>query len=340
MSERRVTIYDIAQRSGRSAATVSRVLSGSGDAVSEQTRLEVVAAAQELGYRPNRIASNLRRKRTKVIGVVVSDISNLHFAQMVRAVEDAAYRRGYRVVLCNTDESPRKQHDYLEVLEGERVVGVILVPSDPGSADVGRLVDQGVAVIAFDRPVTDARVPAIVIDNEGAGARAAEHLLARGHRDLGIVGAFELTTGAERRAGFERAVLAAGGRAHAELGGTTIEQGADAARRLLAGHPEITAVVAASNMMTAGVLQALQASGRRAPDDIALVGFDEAFWSELVGVTTMAQPIREMAASAVEHLLFNAGDGEAGHPPERVVFDFSLVVRQSCGGQFTTKEET
>ncbi|MEW6637580.1 MAG: LacI family DNA-binding transcriptional regulator, partial [Actinomycetota bacterium] len=147
---------DVADRAGVSPATVSRVLNGAAT-VRPEYRERVLAAIEELGYRPNRLASNLRRRKAETIGVVVSDIENPHFTQMVRAVEDAAYRRGYRVLLCNTDEEPEKQRSYLEVLADERVLGVILSPSDPRGAEISRLLDLGIPVVTFDRTVEDPR---------------------------------------------------------------------------------------------------------------------------------------------------------------------------------------
>lgn len=122
------TIKEVAVRAGVSTATVSRALSGRSS-VSPELQHRILAAVNELDYRPNRIASNLRRRTTETVGIVVSDIENPHYTQAVRAVEDAAYQRGYRVLLCNTDETPEKQQSYLEVLAAERVVGVILAPS-------------------------------------------------------------------------------------------------------------------------------------------------------------------------------------------------------------------
>ncbi len=122
-------INDVAQRAGVSPATVSRVLNNNLS-VTQAKREKVQAVIDELGYRPNRVASNLRRQQAQMIGVVISDIENPHFTAVVRAVEDAAYRQGYRVLLCNTDEQPEKQRSYLGVLTAERVAGAIISPTE------------------------------------------------------------------------------------------------------------------------------------------------------------------------------------------------------------------
>src|ERR1700722_14709031 len=133
---RPVRMSDVARHASVSQATVSRVLNGD-DTVGLVYRRRVLRSVEELGYRPNRLAQSLRRQRTAAIGVVVSDIENPHFSEMVRAVEDQAYRRGHRVLVCNTDESPAKQTSYLDELMDERVVGVIIAPSDPNGAEIG-----------------------------------------------------------------------------------------------------------------------------------------------------------------------------------------------------------
>src|SRR3954467_5258673 len=143
---------DVARLAAVSPATVSRVLNGD-PTVGATYRRRVTRAVEELNYRPNRLARNLRIQRTTTIGVVVSDIENPHFTQMVRAVEDAAFRRGYRVLLCNTDENPEKQKAYLQVLAAERVLGVLISPSDPAGEEISELIELGIPVIAFDRSV-------------------------------------------------------------------------------------------------------------------------------------------------------------------------------------------
>ena len=180
------TIKTVAEQAGVSPATVSRVLSGAGH-VRPEYRERVLRTVADLDYRPNRLASNLRRRTTETLGVVVSDIENPHFTQMVRAVEDAAYGRGFRVLLCNTDETAEKQRAYLGVLAAERVVGVILAPSDPAGEEIGRLIDLGIPVVAFDRMVDDPRADAVIVDNAEGARRATEHLIRAGHERIGFV---------------------------------------------------------------------------------------------------------------------------------------------------------
>src|SRR5215208_5180100 len=299
-------IKDVAERAGVSPATVSRVLNGA-TSVRAEYRERVLRVIEELGYRPNRLASNLRRQKAEMIGVVVSDIENPHFTQMVRAVEDAAFRRGYRVLLCNTDENPEKQKAYLQVLAAERVLGVLISPSDPAGEEIPELIELGIPVIACDRSVDDPRADAVIVDNAAGTRLATEFLIRAGHERIGFVsGLDDIETSVERQLGYERAMREAGIEPRSASGGYRIADGRTATEEL-------------------------RAHRIRVPEEMALVAVDDPFWAELVEppLTTLAQPVREMADCAVELLLQRIG-GERERPG-RMVFDFELRVRGSRG---------
>ena len=296
----------------------------------------MLAAIDEMGYRPNRLARNLRRQKAEMIGVVVADIENPHFTEMVRVVEDAAYRQGYRVLLCNTDENEDKQRAYLEVLAAERVMGVILSPTNPSGREIGHLLDLGIPVVAFDRPVTDSRADSVVTDNVSAGRMATEHLLGAGHTRIGCISCPEVETGIGRLKGYEAAMRAAGLATYALSGHSRIEGGVDAAAQLLRENSDLTALVVSNNLMTIGALKTLRAYGLRVPHEVAIVSIDDPFWSEIAEppLTTLAQPIRRMAESVFTLLVerHNSHIDQARH----LVFDFELCVRASSGTARTT----
>jgi DNA-binding LacI/PurR family transcriptional regulator len=324
---------DVADRAGVSPATVSRVLNGSTTVQADYVD-RVTAAIAELGYRPNRLARNLRRQTAEMIGMVVSDIENPHFTEMVRAVEDAAYRRGYRLLLCNTDEEAAKQRAYLEMLADERALGVILVPSDPGGDEIGWLLDLNIPVVAFDRSVEDPRADSVVSDGEGAARTATEHLLAAGHRHIALLGGGRgVETADRRRAGYEAAMSAAGLAPRETDGGFRIEGGREATEELLRRDGDVTALVVANNLMAIGALKALARLGLSVPGDVALVALDDPFWAELVRppLTTLGQPVRRMADAAMR-LLLERIDGRAG-AARHEIFQFELRERGSATGE-------
>ena len=321
-------IKDVAARAGVSPATVSRVLNGTAT-VGEAKRALVTEAIEELGYRPNRLASNFRRLKSEMIGVVVSDIENPHFTQMVRAVEDAAHARGYRVLLCNTDEDPGKQHEYLAVLAQERVAGVIISPTAGRGLGVAGLLDHGISVVAFDRVVRDKRADAVVAANAAGAHTAAAHLIGSGRRRVGFVGGpAGVQTAEERLAGYEQAIAEAGLKSLTADGHFRTEGGREATHGRL--EQGATAILVANNLMAIGALQAIKERGLSIPGDVGIVSIDDPPWAQLTDppLTTLAQPVREMAQAAVELLFERLAGGRTNR--RRRVFDLQLVHRGSC----------
>jgi LacI family transcriptional regulator len=322
------SIRDVAQRADVSPATVSRVLTGSA-IVRPETRARVLNAIADLGYRPNQVARNLRRQKAEMIGLVIADVENPFFTEMVRAIEDAAYSLGYRVLLCNTDENVEKQRSYLGVMAAERVLGVILAPSDPDAEEIGELLDLGIPLVAFDRAAGDARADSVTADNVEAGRVATRHLLEAGHERIALISSPEVVTGVERLAGYEEVMRLAGLRPRSVSGFSRIEGGMAATEELLADADPPTALVAGNGLMGMGMLKALRARGLAIPQQLALVMFDDPFWSEITDppVTALAQPVRQMAECVIELLVDRLNMGR--EEPRHVVFDFELRVRAS-----------
>jgi len=324
-----VQIKDVARRAEVSSATVSRVLN-SDHGVSDSRRTRVEAAIRELGYRPNRVARSLRRQYTDTIGVVVSDIENPHFTQAVRVIEDAAFGQGYRVLLCNTDETPAKQSSYLEMLAAERVLGVVLAPADPNDPTITHLLDQGIPIVAFDREAADPRADAVTADNLTAGRRATEHLLELGHTSIGFVaGRPDIQTGIDRLRGYELAMDQRGLAVRSVTGMFRMQEAQMATIQLLEDHPDLTSVVVGNNLMTVGALHALKIAGKKVPTDVSLVQIDDPFWAELVepSLTSLAQPVRLMAQNAVDLLMQRIARERT--VSRHVVFQFELRERRS-----------
>ncbi len=325
------TIKQVAERANVSPATVSRVLNHDRR-VSVVNRDRVLEAVAELDYRPNGIARNLRRQKTDTIGVVVSDIENPHFTRAVRAIEDAAYKQGFRVILCNTDETPEKQRAYLEVLAAEQVVGIILAPADPGDPTISALIDTGLPIVAFDRIVDDQRADAVYADNVNAASLATDHLYTSGRRHIGaIAGRMEIQTGAERLLGYQNVMKRHDLPTAIGYGDFRLDSAQGATRQLLLDHSNLDGLVVANNLMAIGALNALRDAGKRVPEDIAVVAIDDPPWAGLVGpsLTTLGQPIAQMARSAFDLLVDRITKQRT--QSRHVIFNFELIVRESCG---------
>lgn len=323
-----VRIRDVARRAGVSPATVSRVLTGSA-VVKPDARARVLQAIGDLGYRPNQVARNLRRQRADMIGLVIADVENPFFTEMVRTIEDAGYHLGYRVVLCNTDENVDKQRAYLGVMAAERVLGVILAPSDPDAGEIGELLDLGIPLVAFDRATGDARADSVTTDNLGAGRLATTHLLEAGHERIALVSSPEVVTGARRLAGYEETMRLVGFPPRSAPGFSRIEGGMAATQELLDADDPPTALIAGNGLMAMGAMKALRVRGLAVPRDIALVTIDDPIWAEFVDppVTALAQPVRLMAEAVIDLLVDRLHNGRV--EPRHLVFEFELRVRAS-----------
>ena len=328
-----VSIRAVAQRAHVSPATVSRVLNGSVS-VKAASRQRVLEAVAQMQYRPNRLARNLRRQQVDMIGVVVSDIANPHFSEAVRVVEDEAFKAGYRVLLCNTDETADKQEAYLEMMAAERVLAAIVSPADAQATGVDALLSLGIPVVAFDRMIEDERADAVVGGNVEGLRRATEHLIWLGHERIAFLGGrTDVETGAERLEGYVLAMRAAGFVPFALDGRFSTEGAEQAVADLLTHAQRPTALVVANNLMTLGALRALRRAGIRIPSEIALVGVDDPPWAELVDppLTTVAQPVRLMARTAMQLVLERLESRRV--EARRVVLPLELRVRRSCGAR-------
>ena len=329
-----VTIKDVARESGVNVSTVSRALNGEYG-VHVETREMVAAVAQRLGYRPNRVARGLVTGRSHTLALVASDIRNHFFAEVARGAEDAAYRAGYDLILCNSDLDPEKQMRYVQSLLEKRVDGILMNSVAVLSRrQQEQLAGTGVPIVLLNRAAPRAAFSTFHADNEGGGALAAEFLLKLGHRRIAhLTGPRHHGNMTDRVKGFTRALAAAQKPVDPIVlyGKNNLSGGYDLAHQLLERYPEVTAIFASSDIMAFGVIRALLEAGRRIPQDVSVIGFDDV---ELAGIvhpplTTIFQPKYELGVAAVECLLRQSAHKDRPSP-ERRVFDVRLVERQSC----------
>lgn len=329
------SMRQVADQCGVSIATVSRALAGSGR-VSEDVARRIQQAVQELGYRPNRVARNLRSNQSTTIGLVVADIQNSFFAGIGRAVEDAALEHGYAVFLCNTDENPEKEELYLWHLADENVAGIIYAPTNKAlkSLNSGKPTELTMPVVVVDRAVVRDDTDLVQIDNHAAARELAEHLIGHGRRRIaGLFGA-KSSTGTERRRGFLTALERHGIPSDDSLQRLLPpfeDEGYRAAQELLRRPDPPDAIFVSNGQLAVGAYRALIESGLRCPDEVAFACFDEAAWTSLVtpSVTLIAQPTRDIGKAAVELLLGRIA--EPHRPVRQLVLGHELRLRRSCG---------
>ena len=317
-----VTIIDVAREAGVSPATVSRALNGAK--VDPELAERARAAAERLGYRANAMARNLRRRKTDVIALVISDVANPFFTAIARGVEDVAQRAGYSVLLCNADENPGKEARYLDVAIAEQVAGIVLSPH-AATTSVERVLAAGVPLVVVDRPL-DVPVDSVLV-RSAPGARAAtEHLLAQGWRHTACIpGPPDAATALDRLAGYRAAV---GGDGVHAFAGFDIDGGAAAAAAVL-DTGGVDALLVGNAQMTLGVLAEIERRGLVVGRDLGLVTFDDAPWARFIdpAITVVSQPASEIGERAAELLLRRVyGDTS---PVEAVEYGTRLVVRAS-----------
>jgi LacI family transcriptional regulator len=330
----RPTIREVAREAGVSIATVSHALSGKRP-VSGATRKRIRSAARKLGYRPNQLAASMITGRTQTLGVLVPDIANPFFSGLVHAAEAAAAARGYTVVFSTAELEPALEARAVEVLHDKRVDALLyLGGTDRENKALRALARAGTPVVALDEalPTIPRTASLVTVDNEEGGRLAAHHLLELGHTELAAVtGPSGLPTSRARLKGLADG---AGERKphrrrirYAEA--YTIEGGRAAAHDLLEREPEITALFCANDLMALGALEAARGLGRRVPEDLSILGFDDIFVSALVSppLTTIRQPLARLGKEAAE-LAIDLIDGNVTGP-ERRVLPIELVVRES-----------
>jgi LacI family transcriptional regulator len=325
-------IADVAAAADVSAATVSRVLNGSG-IVSPERAERVVRAAAELGYQPFGPARALRQQRTRVWAVIIADIENPFFTAMVRGIEDVAREHGHQIVLCNTDEDLNKEKEYIGVAIAERMAGVVIAVASTRTSRLDALVERGTPVVAVDRiPSGPSRnIDSVVVDNRLGAALATNHLLSVGARRIAcITGPTRISTATERLAGYREALTKAKrpfDNALVRRANFRQDGGYEATLELCAGRKRPDALFVANNLMTLGALHALAEIGLRVPDDVALVGFDDAPWTTLTmpPLTVVAQPTYQIGTEAGRLLATASDDSGERH----VVLPPTLLVRAS-----------
>jgi LacI family fructose operon transcriptional repressor len=327
------SVKKVAEEAGVSTATVSRVLSDKPH-VRPELRQRVLAAMQNLGYRPNLVARSLRVQKSSIIGLIVSDIRNPFFTYVSRAVEDVAHAQGMSTFLCNSDENPDKEILYLEQMRGEIVAGIIFSPTRQIADTFSELVVADQPMVVIDRRVNNADVDSVMIDNVESAYRLAEHLIMHGYRRIAALFGIASTTGRERRKGFVQAL-----RDHAiepdpklvSFINAREEDGYQATLKLLALPDRPEAIFTSNGLLATGTFRALRESGLAIPDEIAFATFDDTPWAGLVEppVTVMQQPTYEIGKTAAELLLERIQD--PSRPTRQVVLQSTLVIRRSCG---------
>lgn len=335
-SSKLTTIKDVAQAAGVSIATVSRVLNKQAG-VSKELSEQVQVAVEQLNYQLNGIAKALKSSQSRSIGLIIPDIENPFFPALVRGVEDAAQKQGYAVILCNTDGKPEEEDRYLKFLLSKQVDGILFVGNLKFEQNKSWLSALPVPLLLLDRRIEHAPFSTVMVDNELGASMAVDHLIKQGRQRIAIIGGKPGSpTSMERINGAMKSLKAHGYSSEEQLlltGYFTFEGGYEATENLITSGQFFDAIFAANDLMAIGIIECLGKYGRRVPDDVAVVGFDDirmAAWYK-PSLTTVKQPVYDMGQVAVrlmvEHITGAITD--CNHK----ILKPELIVRQSSGGK-------
>ena len=341
------TIADVAKFAGVSRSTVSNALNGRHQRLSAATSARVQEAFRSLGFVPDEVARQLRRGHAKTIGLLVPSVANPFWGEFVRAIEEAARPLDHSVLAASTDRDPGRERSYTDAMYRQGIRALIFGSSPVSISHLSALVKRNLHILVFDRRFRsgDLDVVDCVSVNNGLGGRlATEALVDLGHSRIGFLsGPIKTASRRDRFAGYKRALRAAGiefdpatvwaGSGKSAFGDPEApELGRVGARALLTNGSGITAIVAVNDMYAIGAYAGIRSVGLAVPNDVSVIGFDDIALTTLVDppLSTIRQPVWEMAQAAVERLVACLAD-DAGDEPLRAEFAPELVMRQSTG---------
>lgn len=330
-----VTIKDIAKKANVSITTVSRVLNNKAEGIGEATRKRVLEIIDELDYRPNTIARSMVTKQTNTIGLIIPDIRNPFFPELVRGVEDVANQSKYSLFLCNTDGSMEKEAEALKLMREKNVDGIVFTYSYAAMDQLFEELAQKyrIPVVLLDRGLEDETFSGVYTDNQKAGYIATKHLIELSHVRIGcITGPGYIQNSRDRLKGYKRALEEYQISIDERLiksGEYKMEGGYQAAKALLE-ESDVTAIFALNDLMAFGVYQAAAELGIHIPNDLSVVGFDNLKYNQLLTpkLTTIDQSVYQMGKEAAQMLLSQIKErGEV--EPRNIYLDPKLIVRES-----------
>ncbi len=329
------SIKDVAVFAGTSIATVSRILNDTGYPVSQALRARVENAIQTLGYRPNRMAQNLRSKQAMSIGLIIRDIGDSYFGAIAQGATEEASRRGLMPLVCSSKRNPKLELDYLHLLAQHQVAGIVLAGAsweDEGfrarmAQSLELLSAQGIRVVSCAPQVV--AMPCALVDNKAMGAGACRILSEKGHKEFGVLAgeATNLST-MLRVTGFAEEAKAEGASCTQVEGDFSWEHGHAATREILERHPSVTALFAATDILAVGALRCLEEMGRKVPGDISVLGVGDVTVAQYTrpALSTFSIPFHDLGAAGVR-LIFDPATTQ----DTIVNLPYSYVSRESVG---------
>ncbi len=331
------TIKTIAETTGLSLTTVSRVLNGVAKKyrISEKTAEKVLLEAGRLGYIPNQAARNLRLKKSFAIGLVIPNLANPFFANIVSVINQVLHTRGYSVILTDCNEDEALEVEAVNALSARNMDGMIVIPSGKGKHHLAALRKRGIPIVFIDRYFDDIEIPYVATNHYEGALKITEYLLKNGHRKIACLqGANHVLPNVKRVQGYLDAVTAIGLQPF-HIGGSsfTFESGYMETKLLMQKHDRPTAILALSDTILLGCLKALSEDGIRVPEDISVATFDNSIYLDFLScpISSVTQPVFDVASLAIKLLLdkVEAVNVSKKDECEKILISPSIIHRAS-----------
>lgn len=324
------TIYDVAKAAGVSIATVSKVVNQTGN-ISVKTRERVLHIMKELQYQPSVVASALTGKKTSTFGLLISDLANPFFAEVARNLEDQAQAAGYSIVMCSTDNKDDKGLNYISLLQRKQIDGLIIACQFTKWSQLEDYITDSLPIVLFSKDITSLTMHTVTVDDYKGGYEAIRHLLQLGHADIGII-TEDSPSGEHRVRGAKQAMKDAGIEPNEQwitVVHSSVAEGCSGANQILRQPSRPTAIFTCNDLLAVGAMQSAHQIGLQVPNDLSIIGFDDTILSQIVvpRLTTIAQPIPEMAKETIQLLLRQADNPDM--PKQKIVFQPQLVSGDS-----------
>lgn len=336
--KKKLSIVDLAKQLNISPTTISFILNGKAQEkrISSELVTRVLKQIEEVGYKPSALAQSLRTGKTMIIGLMVENIANPFFASIARLIEEKAYKNGYKIIYCSTDNDSAKTKDLLRMFQDRHVDGYIISPPEGIEKEVDNLIDNGSPVVLFDRYLSETKADYIVVDNMGSTYNAVKHLISNGHKNIAFVTLDSLQTQMQDRLkGYEKALNEHGLNHHVkEISYHQDEE--NIIRHIIAfleRKPDLDAILFGTNYFGVSGLKAIKKLNKRVPEDLAVVSFDDHTLFELHSpdITAISQPIEEISEKLITILLGRLNKTSKFKKLQSEVLSPELIVRGSSG---------
>lgn len=333
--EKRVSINDIAKQLGVSITTVSFILNGRAKEkrISDKVVKSVLDLVEQVNYKPNTLARSLRTGKTNIIGLLVEDIANPFFGSIARLIEGNAYRNGYKIIYSSTGNDTAKARELMQMFRDRHVDGYIIVPPEGVESEIQAIMTSGKPVVLLDRYLPEVNVDSVTIDNKESAYQATEHLILNGFKKVGLITLNSAQPQMQDRlSGYTEAMKHYGMTERVEK--ITFEDNdaiVNQIKAFLQANSDLDAVLFLTNYLCRMGLKAMKAMQLNIPQDLAVVGFDEYELFEMYTptITTVAQPIEQIAESAINLLLSKLEPDNTKDKFQKLVLPASLIARQS-----------